>query len=141
MITDSLAHPEVSFDDWAAMATVPQRMIEAWAAHDAKAFSELFTDDGSLILPGRPLLRSKEQIHSFMAAAFAGPFKGTRVTGRPVNLRVISDDVGLLITDGGIVAAGASELADKDAIRASWLLVKRDRKWYLAAYQNGPRDV
>lgn len=36
----------------AEVATVPGRLVSAWAAHDAKAISALFLQDGTLILPG-----------------------------------------------------------------------------------------
>jgi hypothetical protein len=45
-----------------------------------------------------------------------------------------------LLTTGGVIAAGATELSDAAAIRASWILVKRADRWELAVYQNCSRD-
>ncbi|MEV8631735.1 SgcJ/EcaC family oxidoreductase [Streptosporangium sp. NPDC051023] len=123
--------------DKAAVVAIPQRIVAAWAEHDAQAFADVFTEDGSLILPGL-YHRSRAEIRSFMAAAFEGPFKDTRVTGQPVDIRFLGGETGVLITQGGVLAPGETEVSPERAIRASWLVVKRDGQWRLAAYQNTP---
>ena len=124
--------------DLAAIAGIPQRIVAAWADHDADAFAGVFTEDGSLILPGLHL-KSRDAIRSYMSGAFAGPYQGTRVTGQPVDLRPLGRDAGVLITQGGVLAPGETEVAPERAIRASWVVVRQDGEWRLAAYQNSPR--
>ncbi|MFI9203851.1 SgcJ/EcaC family oxidoreductase [Streptomyces sp. NPDC053048] len=124
----------------AAAAAVPGRIVEAWARHDAEAFAGVFTDDGTMILPG-VFQKGRAAIQEFMTGAFQGPFKGSRVTGTPVDVRRLSADSALLITQGGILADGDSELHAERAVRASWVLVRQDGDWRLAAYQNSPRGV
>ena len=125
--------------DQAEIAAVPARMVAAWAAHDADAFADLFTDDGTLILPG-VYKKGRDEIREFMSAGYAGPYQGTRVTGTPIDLKPLAPGAVALLTMGGVIAAGATELSDAAAIRASWILVKRDGRWQLAVYQNCPRD-
>ncbi|TDD86531.1 SgcJ/EcaC family oxidoreductase [Actinomadura darangshiensis] len=129
-----------SSTEQAALAAVPARVVEAWAAHDAGAFAEVFTEDGTMILPG-VFREGRAEIAGFMAAAFENDLKGTQVTGTPLHVRLLSDTVGLLITHGGVLAPGETEPSDERAIRASWLLVKQEGMWRLAAYQNTPRDA
>src|SRR6476469_4719314 len=77
---------EAATAEQAAIAAVPARMVSAWAAHDADAFADLFVQDGSMML----LVVYKEghdDIRSFMAAGFAGPYKGTQVTGQPLEMK------------------------------------------------------
>ncbi|HJQ01277.1 MAG TPA: SgcJ/EcaC family oxidoreductase [Jatrophihabitans sp.] len=123
----------------AAIAAVPARMVAAWAAHDADAFADLFTQDGSMMLPG-VYKKGKDDIRAFMAAGYAGPYKGTQVTGKPLEIKPLSRDAVAVITEGGVIGAGESELSDAAAIRASWILVKQDEEWKLAVYHNCPRD-
>jgi uncharacterized protein (TIGR02246 family) len=129
-----------SMSDRAAVAAVPQRIIAAWAAHDAEAFAAVFTEDGTMILPGL-YRKGREDIRSYLAEAFAGPYHGTRVAGQAVDVRFLSAEVGVLITDGGVLAPGETEVASAHAVRGSWLVVKQQGQWQLAAYQNSPRDA
>lgn len=128
---------DISDQDRAAVAAVPGRVVAAWAAHDAKAFAEVFTPDGTMILPG-VFEQGQEAIAAFMTEAFAGPLKGTRVTGTPVDLRFADAESGVLITRGGILAPGQSEPSPERAVHGSWVVIKRGGAWHLAAYQNTP---
>ena len=73
--------------------TIPLRLVAAWAGHDADGVAGVFAKDGVLILPGDVLKRSRDEIQAFMVAAYAGPFKGSRVVGKAVDVRFVSDDV------------------------------------------------
>jgi uncharacterized protein (TIGR02246 family) len=125
--------------DRAAIAALPARMVETWAAHDTEGFADLFTEDGTLILPG-VYQKGRAEIRQFMATAFAGPYKGTRVTGQAIDIKPLAPGAVAMITEGGVIPAGETELPDKAAIRASWIVVKRDGQWRLAVYQNCPRN-
>ncbi|PSL57583.1 uncharacterized protein (TIGR02246 family) [Saccharothrix carnea] len=118
---------------------VPLRLVGAWAKNDAAGVANTFTEDGILILPGDVLKKGREEIHAFMSEAYSGPFKGTGVTGNPVDVRFVSDDVALLRTHGGILAPGETDIAPERAVRSTWVCVKQDGEWRLAGYQNSPR--
>ena len=118
---------------------VPLRLVAAWAKNDADAVADVFTGDGILILPGDVFKRGRGEIRSFLAAAFAGPFRGTNVTGRPVDVRFVSDGVALIRTHGGLVAPGDMGIAPELAVRSIWVAVRDGGGWRLAGYQNSPR--
>ncbi|MER6662915.1 SgcJ/EcaC family oxidoreductase [Amycolatopsis japonica] len=114
-----------------------QRVIDAWAAHDAQAFAEAFTPDGSMILPG-VYAHGRAQIRFFMASAFAVPYFGTRVTGAPIEVKVLSPNVVVFVNRGGVLAPGDRKVTPERAIRATWVVVKHDSRWQIAVYQNCP---
>ncbi|WP_158851285.1 SgcJ/EcaC family oxidoreductase [Saccharothrix deserti] len=140
MTTTSPVANEAAAAEQALIAGVSTRMVAAWAAHDADAFADLFTEDGTLILPG-VYKKGRDEIREFMATAYASYYKGTTVTGRPLDMKPLAPGAVALLTVGGVVPAGESELPAENAIRASWILVKRDAEWKLAVYQNCPRDT
>lgn len=129
----------LSKQDQDEISAVPPRMIAAWAANDADAFANLFIEDGTLILPG-VYQKGRANIRAFMAAGFAGEYRGTSVTGSPIELKPLAPGAVALLTIGGVMLPGESRLRDSRAIRASWILVKRDGEWRLAVYHNCPRD-
>ena len=122
----------------AEVQLVPSRIVAAWQAKDAEAFAAAFTEDGSMILPGGVYLTGRPAIREFMAEGFAGRYQGTRVTGTPMAYKPLADDVVLLLTEGGVLAEGESEVSAAESIRASWLLRRVDGRWLITAYQNTP---
>lgn len=128
----SVAAPEA---EMAAIAALTQKVVAAWAYNDADSFAGVFVEDGTMILPGM-YLKGRDAIHAYLVESFAGQYKGTQVTGRPLDLRLLSADCGILLTQGGVLPAGHTEVPDEQSIRASWVVVKRDGQWWLAAYQN-----
>ena len=123
----------------AAIAGVPQRIVAAWANHDADAFASVFTEDGTLILPG-VYRKGYDDIRKFMNEAFKGPYRGTQVTGAPLDLHR-HKDTAVIVTRGGVLFPGDSEVTAERAIYATWVVVKDNGEWLLTAYQNGPVNV
>jgi uncharacterized protein (TIGR02246 family) len=128
----------ISSADQAAVAEMPKRIMTAWAANDADAFAAAFTEDATMVLPGGVFTCGREEIRSFMAAGYAGPYKGTRVYGEPVSVKFLNDSAAVLVTKGGVLAPGETEVAPERAVRAMWVLAKKDGEWLLTAYQNTP---
>jgi uncharacterized protein (TIGR02246 family) len=126
---------EASAADQAAIAVIPQRMLAAWAHQDAASIADLFTDDGTLILPG-VFRQGRQDIKAYFSDAFDTHYAGTQVVGKPIGLRFFGADVALLLSTGGVLAAGETEVSDAQAIRATWFIVRVDGQWRLGAYQN-----
>ncbi|HEV2783520.1 MAG TPA: SgcJ/EcaC family oxidoreductase [Actinophytocola sp.] len=124
--------------DKAAIAALTQKVVAAWAYHDAETFASVFTDDGTMILAG-VYCKGRDEIKSYMADAFEGRYKGTQVTGKPIDIRFLSEDVAILLSQGGVLEPGKTEVDSDSAIRASWIATRKDGEWRLAAYQNTPR--
>lgn len=125
--------------DKAAIASLTQRVIAAWAYHDADSFANVFTEDGTMILAGI-YKKGRSAIREYMTAAFDGNYKGTQITGKPIDMRPLGSDAAILLSLGGVLEVGESEVSDSAAIRAAWVVVKQNGQWQLAAYQNTSRD-
>ena len=134
-----MATPKPTDADKAAVVGLTQRLVTAWASRDADAFADLFVTDGTMILPG-VFCTGRSEIRAFMKNAFETQYKDTQVTGKPLNMRFLASGVAVLLTEGGVMAKGETEVSADRAIRATWLAVRRDKQWRLANYQNSPRD-
>jgi uncharacterized protein (TIGR02246 family) len=134
-----MAQNELTDSDKAAVGGLTQRLVVAWSHHDADAFANLFLEDGTMILPG-VLRTGRAEIRDYMAQAFQNEYKASQVTGQPLDLRFLTPDVAVLLTEGGVLATGDTEVTADRAIRATWLAVRRDGQWQLANYQNSPRN-
>lgn len=141
-MTTQTSAPAVT-PDWSqvmtAAAALPNRLMAAWAAHDAEAFSQLFAPDGTLIMAG-VYVKGRDQIRQYMEDGYASHYKGTTVKGKPIDIKPLGSDAVALLTEGGVIFPGEQEYSSKEAIRASWILIKSEGEWRLAVYHNCPRD-
>jgi uncharacterized protein (TIGR02246 family) len=119
-----------------AAVFAPQRIVKAWENNDADAFADACAEDATMILVDDVYLAGREQIRDFMKKAYDTFYKGTRVTGVPLSVQSLSDDVAVVVTRGGVIKAGATELAAEDAIRATWIVARYGDEWLVAGYQN-----
>jgi uncharacterized protein (TIGR02246 family) len=121
----------------AALRQVPERTTSAWASHDASAFAEVFTRDTKVVIAGS-YLRGRDQVRSYMAAAFSGPLKGTTVRSAPVSTEYINAETGLVMTEGGVMLPGEADVSAERAIRGTWVLAPEDGEWRIRAYHSSP---
>ena len=132
---------QLNGQDAAGVAGVAQRVVDAWARHDANAFAQVFTDDGTMVLPGDVYKKGRDEIRAFMAAGFQGPYQGSQVKGDPLSLRLIADGVGVMVTQGGVLQSGETAVAPEREIRATWVVVRDGGDWRVSAYHNSPVNI
>ncbi|MEU4775981.1 SgcJ/EcaC family oxidoreductase [Micromonospora sp. NPDC023644] len=120
-----------------AVLTVPLRFRGAWESNDADAVADVFTENGSM-LAGDNQLKGREEIRAYLREAFAGPYQGARLVDEPLEIKMLTDDVALAVTQGGIVRDGAGELAPEDEVRTTWVVARRDGDWHLMSHQSSP---
>jgi uncharacterized protein (TIGR02246 family) len=118
---------------------VIQAVYDAWADNNAEAFAALYTGDATVVQPGVHK-KSRDDILTTMAAGFAGPLKGSRVLDEPQSVRFLGSEAAIVVTEGGVLMAGQTELPPERLVRATWVLTKRNGQWYIAAYQNSPAN-
>jgi uncharacterized protein (TIGR02246 family) len=112
-------------------------LYRAWEAGDAGRFVADYTEDASVIQPG-VYKKDREEIRSTMAAGFAGPLHGSRVAAHPVDVRFLTGDTAIVVSEDGIIFPGQDAVAGERLVRATWVLVRRDGGWRIASYHNSP---
>jgi uncharacterized protein (TIGR02246 family) len=123
--------------DRRAVSDVLQRLYQAWEANDAGAFVADYLADASVVQPGI-YKKDREEIRTTMAAGFAGPLQGSRVINHPQDIRFLTDETAIVVSEDGILFPGQHDVPNEAMVRATWVLAKRDGSWYVAAYHNSP---
>jgi uncharacterized protein (TIGR02246 family) len=123
-----------------AVLDVLARLYQAWEAGDAEAFAAGYTEDASVIQPG-VYEKDREEIRTniaAIAAVFAGPLNGSRVAARPVDVRFLTGETAIVVSEDGIIFPGQDAVASERLVRATWVLVRRVGGWRIASYHNSP---
>jgi uncharacterized protein (TIGR02246 family) len=123
--------------DRQAISDVLNHLYEAWEANDAEAFVADYLNDASVVQPGI-YKKDREEIRTTMAAGFAGPLQGSRVINRPQDIRFLTDETAIVVSEDGILFPGQDAVPSEGLVRATWVLVKRNGSWCIATYHNSP---
>jgi uncharacterized protein (TIGR02246 family) len=129
----------VSAIDRQAVLDVLKQLYQAWEANDAEAFVADYLEDASVVQPG-VYKKDREEVRTTMASAFAGPLQGSRVLNNPRDIRFPTDETAIVVSEDGVVFPGQDVVPAESLVRATWLLVKRDGSWHIAAYHNSPAN-
>jgi uncharacterized protein (TIGR02246 family) len=124
----------ITTTETAAVRELLAKLYAAWAAGDADAFADLYTDDATVVMPG-VFHHGREAVRRYMAAGFAGPLRGSRGVDEPQQIRILGD-VAILVSKAGILMSGEAELPSERERFATWVLCKQDGDWRVAAYAN-----
>lgn len=117
--------------------TVLDNLYQAWADNDADAFVADYTEDTTSILPGSCSV-GPAATRDRMAAAFAGPLKGSQVRDEVQSVRRLGADAAVVVSRSTVLMAGETQPSDDRWLMATWTLTRRDGRWLLAAYHNCP---
>ena len=123
--------------DEAAISDVLGGVYEAWNDANPAAFVASYLDDASAVLPGAHM-KSKAEIEGAMAYSFAGPLKGTRSSGKTLDVRFVSDETAVVISEAGVLLPGEIEAPPERTSLATWVIVRQDGHWRIAAYSSSP---
>jgi uncharacterized protein (TIGR02246 family) len=123
--------------DRQAVLAVIQALYAAWEANDADEFVAEYLEDATVVQPG-VYKRNRQEIRTTMAALFGGPLKGSRVIDTPQDVRFVSEETAIMVSEGGIVFPGETSCPADRMVRATWVVSKRDGHWFVAAYHNSP---
>ncbi|WP_369249172.1 SgcJ/EcaC family oxidoreductase [Streptomyces sp. R41] len=138
--TDTTPVQTARSDAERAVLAVLDGVYTAWAANDPDAFVADYAADATALLPGTHL-RDKEEIRAAMAAAFAGPLKGSRAVHDVQSVRFPGPGTALVISKGAILLAGETEPRSENRALDSWVLSEQDGAWRVQGFHNCPEHT
>ena len=130
--TSSAAPSTVSEADRAAVLTALDRIRAAWDAGDASDYATEFTDDASYVIFAGMHDLGRDAIRRTHVPVFEKWQRGSRMSMRVLDLRFVSPDVAVVVTDGGI---GTRARIRHDKVQ-TFVMVRDGDTWRCAAFQN-----
>ncbi|OQQ19985.1 hypothetical protein B0675_25185 [Streptomyces sp. M41(2017)] len=135
--TEALTVPSAIREADRAVRAVIDAVCAAWAANDADAFVEPYAPDATVLLPGT-FRHDREELRTAMAAAFAGPLKGSRALNEVQSVRFPGEDTALVICTRSVVLAGEDEPREESHALDSWVLSASDGAWWVRGFHGCP---
>ena len=123
--------------DEAAIQAVLADSYKAWDAGDADRMVADYREDATAIIPGS-LRGSRAVIRDSMAAAFAGPLKGTSTSNKQLSIRFLGQDAAVVVSESAVLFGGATEAPESGKVNATWVFEKQGGRWLIVAYHNSP---
>jgi uncharacterized protein (TIGR02246 family) len=117
--------------------SVAMRQGETWTRHDAKAYAELFTEDGDVVNVVGWWWKGRAEVERKLTEAFRFVFRDSRLTITEVTSRFIRPDVAVAharwTMTGARMPAGIPE--PREGIQ-TLVFTKESGRWLIAAFQN-----
>jgi uncharacterized protein (TIGR02246 family) len=112
-----------------------------WNTHDGDALAALFTADADLIMGSLPRIAGREAIGGWWNTYFSRIDEGRKGEFELLSLRDIAPSVRLvnLVSKTAGANRHGGELETRLA-RGTWILVKRDESWLIAAMRGLPAE-
>lgn len=121
-------------EDQRAVLQLAREMDKRWNRRDAKAFADLFVEDGDFRIYTSAWLKSKASIEVFWKnEVFPGLTDRMRHVITTQRVRFVSKDVA--IGDGILRLVDVSEMQEQVLVEreGTLILVKKDARWYITA--------
>jgi uncharacterized protein (TIGR02246 family) len=109
-----------------------EAMSDAWAGQDAARFAACYADDATVIGPGI-YLQGTDDITGSMAAAFAGPLKGSLRPHSVQSVRYLPGDTAIVVTRSATVLSGEDQAPPERQHLVTWILARRGERWLVEA--------
>ena len=113
------------------------RQAESWNAHDAKAYSALFTEDADVVNVVGWWWKGRAEMERNLTSAFATAFRESTLTITDVQVRFLTPDIALAharwTMTGARMPPGMPE--PREGIQ-TLTMVKQGGKWLIAGFQN-----
>lgn len=109
-----------------AVRALFSELYAAWAAGDA--FAALYRPDATVVMPG-VFHRGRDVVRDYMAAAFAGPLRGSRGLDEPRDIRFLGADTAVVVSTAGHPDGGRAGAAERARAHGNLGAAPRGRPW------------
>ncbi|MGF6881436.1 uncharacterized protein (TIGR02246 family) [Nocardia sp. GAS34] len=121
--------------DEAAIHALIARAERAWADGDARAYAACFTPDADYVTFMGTHHKGRSAIETSHVPLFEKYQKGSRIDGEITQVRALTQDVALVHGKGALVK-GAKRRTARNTKVQTWVVVRRDGEWEVAAFHN-----
>ena len=111
-------------------------LMDGWNRGSGEAFAAVFTEDGDLVAFDGTHFEGRAEIAPFHQVLFDKWLNGTRLVGRVKDVRFLSPDVALMHAVGSTIMRGKTVPSPERVSIQTFVAVRRDGQWRLAAFQN-----
>jgi uncharacterized protein (TIGR02246 family) len=112
----------------------------ALAANDADAYTQHYTEQATVITPGR-YHAGRQALRADLAGWFAGPLRGARGVYDVQSTRLVNADTAIVISKGSVLLAGQSQPSAEDSYLDTWVLARHDGRWQVEAFHSCPEKT
>lgn len=113
-----------------------ERIRLAWDSGDATAYAEEFTEDATYVIFAGIISHGRDEIRADHVPVLEKWQRGTRMSMRVLDTRMIGDDAAVVLAEGGI---GKGRRIRHDKVQ-TFVLVRHGERWLCAAFQNTKRN-
>lgn len=123
--------------DEAAIRQLEKQQEEAWNAHDARAYGNLFTEDGDCVNVVGWWWKGRAEIEKKLTDAYLFVFRESVLTIKEVEIRFPGPDIAVAHVRWTMTGARTPKgIPEPQQGIQTHLLQKQGGKWLIAAFQN-----
>jgi len=123
-------------DDERALRALIRHLEVSWNRNDGSDYASVFTEDCDYIAFDGTWLKGRNSNAEHHQRLFDTVLRGSRLKFENVNIRSLSPTAALLHGDGSVLMPWHSEIANKRRSLQTYVCVKEDNSWKIAAFQN-----
>lgn len=124
--------------DQSGAQRVGAHFVQAWNAHDMKAFAALFNEEADFVNVYGEWWTGRARIETEHAAVHSSVFRDSHLSAQDVRIKSLSDDVASLHirwTLTGVAAPSGTALPDRRGVLVL-IVTKSHDQWRIAVGQN-----
>jgi uncharacterized protein (TIGR02246 family) len=123
--------------DESEIRALQTRQVEAWNGHDAKAYADLFEDDGEVVNVVGWWWKGRAEIEGKLTAAFASVFRESTLTITEVEVRFLTPEIAVAHVRWTMTGARTPPpIPEPRAGLQTQVLRKSAGRWRISAFQN-----